>query len=276
MTTNRNPQAAQMADESMIRTLAAQAQAIWPQECALFDRYALPPGARIADVGCGSGEITTRLARRFPDAEVVGVDVLEGPLAYARARAVELGARVRFELGDAFELAFADGELDLVVCRHLTQAVPEPERVLAELWRVCKPGGWLHVLSEDYGMLHFPARALDPDRLWRDGVGALARATSTDERIGRRTWSILKRLGVRELSVDYVVVDTLRVERETFAAIIGAWRDGYWRAIDHHAGMGRGEARALFDCAIEAIVDPDAYAVWQVPVISGRREGGAE
>ena len=39
-----NPQARQMADESMFRTLAAQAQAIWPQEVELFRRYQLPAG----------------------------------------------------------------------------------------------------------------------------------------------------------------------------------------------------------------------------------------
>ena len=46
--TELNPQARQMADESMVRNLAAQAQAIWPQEAPLFDRYALPARARRA------------------------------------------------------------------------------------------------------------------------------------------------------------------------------------------------------------------------------------
>jgi hypothetical protein len=47
----RNPQAEQMADESMLRNLAAQADAIWPQEQRLFDRYRLPTAAQIADIG---------------------------------------------------------------------------------------------------------------------------------------------------------------------------------------------------------------------------------
>src|SRR4029453_408025 len=115
----RNPQAEQMADESMLRNLAAQAEAIWPQEQALFDRYRLPAAAHIADIGCGSGEITSRLSARYPDAEVVGVDILEGSVAYARKRYAALSPRVRFEQGDAFELKFADGQFDLLVCRHM-------------------------------------------------------------------------------------------------------------------------------------------------------------
>lgn len=268
---DRNPQSEQMAHESMVRNLAAQAEAIWPQERALFDRYALSGPVRILDVGCGTGEISARLAERFGEAEVVGVDVLEGPLAHARERCAPYGSRARFQVGDAFELAFADGEFDLVVCRHMTQAVPHPELVLAELTRVCRGGGWLHVLSEDYAMLHFPHAPVDTDRLWRDGVAALAHATGTDERVGRRTWSMLKALGVTALHVDYVVVDTLRVPRSTLATIMRAWRDGYADAIEARSRLPRGEVRPLFDRIIEAALDENEYAVWHVPVVSGRK-----
>src|SRR5262249_25041053 len=74
---DRNPQRQQMADESMIRTLAAQAEAIWPQEEALFARYDLGAKPAILDVGCGTGEITSRLALKYPGARVLGIDVLE-------------------------------------------------------------------------------------------------------------------------------------------------------------------------------------------------------
>ena len=166
MTLERNPQAEQMAHESMLRTLAAQADAIWPAEQQLFDRYALGAPLDVADVGCGSGEITGRLARLYPDARVVGVDILESSVEYARRRHAALAPRVRFQQGDAFQLELTSSTYDLVVCRHVTQAVPEAQRVLAELVRICKSGGWVHVLSEDYGMLHMPVGSLDPDRLF--------------------------------------------------------------------------------------------------------------
>ena len=49
--TDLNPQAKQMADESMVRGLDAQARAIWPQELQLIRRYAIPDEARILDAG---------------------------------------------------------------------------------------------------------------------------------------------------------------------------------------------------------------------------------
>src|SRR2546430_16349086 len=71
-----NPQAKEMADESMVRNLAAQADAIWPQEQPLFSRYGLPNEAYILDAGCGTGEISLRLAGMFERARLLGVDVI--------------------------------------------------------------------------------------------------------------------------------------------------------------------------------------------------------
>jgi ubiquinone/menaquinone biosynthesis C-methylase UbiE len=271
MNDERNPHADLMGHESMIRTLAAQASAIWPQEEPLFARYALAPDCRIADIGCGSGEITSRLARMYPRANVIGIDILEGSVAYASRRYAALAPRLRFQQGDAFALALESGQFDLVVCRHMTQTIPEPQQALAELRRICKPGGWLHILSEDYGMLHMMPGKLDPDRLWHEGAVEFGRNTGVDTRIGRRTWTLLRALGIEELRVDYVTVDTLRVPRETFAAMMEAWRDGYVDAIGEHTTLSSAEARALFDYIIASIRNPEEYAVWHVPIVSGRK-----
>ncbi|HZF17147.1 MAG TPA: methyltransferase domain-containing protein [Steroidobacteraceae bacterium] len=270
---DRNPQAEMMADESMVRNLAMQASAIWPQEEEFYSRYRLPIAARVIDVGCGTGEISARIARRFADAHVTGIDVLEGPLAVARTRYGDVAGRLDFQVGDAFHLDFADATFDLAVCRHMLQAVPDADRVLAELGRVTRPGGWIHTVSEDYGMLHMMSGPRDPDRFWQAGPVQFAEKTGTDARFGRRTWSAMRALGLQDLRVDYVIVDTLRVDRGIFAGIMIAWRDGYSEALASHAGMSTGEIRQHFDEIIASIQNPDHYAVWFVPVISGRKPG---
>jgi SAM-dependent methyltransferase len=271
MSRDLNPQARQMADESMFRNLTAQAQAIWPQEVELFRRYDLPADARILDAGCGTGEIAWRLAELFPRASVLGVDVLDAPLAIARARHASLAPRLRFEKRSVFSLDLDGGSFDLTVCRHVVQAIPEPERALAELVRVTRPGGRLHLIAEDYGMVHFPPRRLDPRDFWPEVPRQFGRSTGTDLFVGRRAYGILRSLGLERISVDYVVVDTLRVPRETFAAIWEAWRDGYVDAIAEHTQFTREEVRAHFDDQIATIRDPNAYAVWCVPVLSAIR-----
>ena len=273
MTIKRNPQATQMADESMVRTLRYQIEATWPQESRLFERYALPAGARILDVGCGTGEATARLAQLFPGAqEIIGVDLMPELLNVARAEHSRLAPQVRFLQDDGFALDFSADTFDLVVCRHVTQLLPEPEKLLTELHRVLRPGAWLHVLSEDYGMLHFPERdGVDPDRLWHSAVLAYTRSTETDARIGRRTLPILRALGFMHTSVQYLTLDTERVPRPTLAGIFTAWRDGYVEPLAHASHFSAQQVRAMFNAVIATVNDPQAYGVWQVPVIAGRR-----
>jgi ubiquinone/menaquinone biosynthesis C-methylase UbiE len=156
------------------------------------------------------------------------------------------------------------------VCRHVLHSIPQPERVLAELVRVTRPGGYLHLIPEDYGMLHFQRGSLDPRDFWYQAAGSFGAATGTDLFIGRNTFSILAGMKLEQIAVDYVVVDTLRVPRETFAAILEAWRDGYSDSIGELTPIAREAAVAYFDQMIANIRNPQGYAVWMVPVVSAR------
>jgi len=272
--TDLNPHGAQMADESMVRTLDAQARAIWPQESALLRRYGLPDDIRILDAGCGTGEGSWRFAELFPRATVLGVDILDQSLALAQSRhAARFAPRLSFENQSVYELRAPDGHYDLTVNRHVLHSIPHPERVLAELKRVTKPGGRLHLIVEDYGMLHF-ARAAhgapDPRVFWHAGPEKFGAATGTDLFIGRHIYGILVDLGLTDITIDYLVVDTLRVPRETFADIITAWRDGYAEVSAGALQITVEESRAYFDQMIANIRDPRGYAVWMVPVVGAR------
>ncbi len=267
-----NPQAQQMADESMVRNLAAQASCIWPQEEALFQRYGLAEDIRILDAGCGTGEITGRLAQLYSGATVLGVDILDDHLERARARLASLASRVHFENRSIYRLGLPDRSFDLVVCRHVLQSIPQPESVIAELARVTRAGGRVHVIAEDYGMMHFPKRTLEPDEFWHLGPKRFGASTGTDLLIGRHAFRHFRAAGLTEIRVDYVVVDTLRAPRESFAAVWEAWRDGYAEAVAEHTSFTAAEFRAHFDDMIATLRDPNGYAVWHVPVVSGRVE----
>jgi ubiquinone/menaquinone biosynthesis C-methylase UbiE len=269
--TDLNPHGEQMADESMVRTLDAQARAIWPQESKLFQRYRIAPDSRILDAGCGTGEISSRLAMLFAGSQVTGVDIIDAHLELARGRYAKLAERVAFENRSIFELGFPDAAFDLTVCRHVLHSIPHPERAIAELLRVTRPGGYLHLLPEDYGMLHFQSwYTPNPIDFWTRVPAEFASATETDNYIGRNAFTLLRELGLRDISVDYVVLDTVRTDRETFASIIEAWRDGYCEAISERTSVSAADARRYFDASIENIRDPNGYAVWMVPIVAAR------
>lgn len=268
--TDLNPERAQMADESMVRNLAAQAQAIWPQESELVRGYGLPEPAAILDAGCGTGEVSARLAEMFPRARVLGVDILDHHLAYARDRHAAFGERLAFEHRSVFELGLPDRAFDLVVCRHVLHSIPHAERVVAELVRVTKPGGRLHLIPEDYGMLHFQESARGVRDFWNAVPPLYGAAAGIDLYIGRDTPPMLAALGLEDVRMDYVIVDTLRVARGTFASILEAWRDGYVDVIAERSGRAPAEVRERFEAMIANVRDPKGYAAWFVPVASAR------
>src|SRR5262249_2436954 len=194
-----------------------------------------PPSARselrILDAGCGTGEISSRLADLFPNAHVLGVDIIDAHLELARERYAYYGPRLTFGHQSIFELAAHDRTYDLTLCRHVLHSIPHADRAIAELVRVTKPGGWVHLIPEAYGMLHFQPGGLDPRAFWHETPARFGAATGTDLFIGRNSYSILVDLGLTDIRVNYVIVDNVRVERDTFARIIEAWRDGYVDSI---------------------------------------------
>jgi ubiquinone/menaquinone biosynthesis C-methylase UbiE len=105
----------------------------------LLDRLTLPPGATILDVACGSGQLALVAAER--GLKVTGVDIATNLILAARGRAAAAGFDVRFDEGDAEELPYPDASFDVVASLYGAMFAPRPERVAAELLRVCRPGG---------------------------------------------------------------------------------------------------------------------------------------
>ncbi len=99
----------------------------------------IAPGARVLDVACGTGNLALPAARA--GATVTGVDIAPNLVEQARERARAEGVRAQFDEGDAEELPYKEGSFDLVLSMFGAMFGPRPERVAAELTRVCRPGG---------------------------------------------------------------------------------------------------------------------------------------
>lgn len=198
------------------------------------------------------------------------MDIVDPHLELARVRYARLAPRLKFEHQSIFELNAAVRSFDLTVCRHVLHSIPHADRVIRELARVTRSGGYLHLIPEDYDMLHFERAAADPRDFWHVAPASFGEKTGTDLFMGRHAFRILAAMGMQEIKVDYVIVDTLRVPRETFATILTAWRDGYAEVIGELTPISRESSLAYFNQMIANIRDPQGYAVWMVPVVSAR------
>ncbi len=112
-----------------------------------LDWLALPPGLRLADVGCGNGAFTARLIARCAPAAVDGIDPSEAQLRFAGNRPD--ASMARFHHGDAMALPFPDNSFDAATMALVIFFIPNPAKGVAEMARVVRPGGTIAAYAWD-------------------------------------------------------------------------------------------------------------------------------
>jgi ubiquinone/menaquinone biosynthesis C-methylase UbiE len=124
-------------------------QALVPLRVALrrHSEYRLPggpAGARLLDIGCGTGSFLREVKRNFPRLAITGLDLSEPYLAVAGRRLSDW-SRVTLIPAAAEAMPFSDGEFEIVSCIYLFHELPEGVRraIVNEIRRVLKPGGTL-------------------------------------------------------------------------------------------------------------------------------------
>ena len=152
-----------MDDPREARRLAEKVNA--PRWVEAYFASWLRQDSRVLDVGCGPGVLAAEVARRIPAGSVTGIDASADRLAEARKNFAAL-PNAQAHLGDATSLPFPDASFDFVYCRFLLEYLRAKEKAVAEMARVCRPGGT--VLLQD----------LDGQMLWHHPADAPARPTA--------------------------------------------------------------------------------------------------
>ena len=138
--------------------------ALGPGRRRAITRLPIGPGDRVLEVGVGTG---LSIPHYPMDCRLTGIDISEPMLELARERAEALGRRrVDLRRMDARKLAFPDDSFDCVLAPYVISVVPEPERVMREIARVCRPGGTVVVVN------HFgsPSAAVRAVEAWLSGA----------------------------------------------------------------------------------------------------------
>ena len=165
------------ADPALVTQIAEilELRAADPQQAAMRRAYLgdirFPNGARVLEIGCGTGAVTRELAGWPGVAEVVGLD--PSPTFLASARRHHPPGNARFVEGDARALQFQDRSFDVVVFHTTLCHVPGPERALEQAARVLRPGGWLAIFDGDYATTTVSVGPADPLQACADAwIGA--------------------------------------------------------------------------------------------------------
>lgn len=155
------------ADPDLLAQIAQglEVRAKLPQQVEILEAYLgdidFPDGARVLDVGCGTGAQSRTLIQRPGVAEVVGIDRAKFLLERARQLAAGMEG-LTFEEAPGDELPFEAAAFDVVVVHTVLTHVADPEAVLAELFRVLRPGGTLAICDGDFSTMSAAIGDRDP------------------------------------------------------------------------------------------------------------------
>lgn len=129
----------------------------------------------VLDIGSGTGALAFAIEAAAPGARIVGIDPSQAYVAYAQSRVKNGG--IRFAVGDAQQLQYADGSFDRVLSLLVMNFIPDRAKALREMARVTRPGGIVSAAVWDYGGEMEMLRAF-----WDEAVAAKPAAAGRDER----------------------------------------------------------------------------------------------
>lgn len=111
------------------------------------DGSSITLAGHVFDAGTGTAQIPIELMRQGFAGTVTASDLAESMLIVARqnVQAVQLSELIKLVLRDCKQLPEPDATFDAVMSNSIVHHIPEPRRVLSELWRVLKPGGLLFI-----------------------------------------------------------------------------------------------------------------------------------
>jgi ubiquinone/menaquinone biosynthesis C-methylase UbiE len=145
----------------------------------------LQRGQSVLDVGCGPGTISADIARLVAPGSVTGIDLSHDVIELARRSAEGMDvANLSFQVGDVYDLQFADSSFDVVYAHQVLQHLSDPIRALREMRRVLAPGGLVAVRDADYGKFTWSPRVPRLER-WMELYHDITKRNGAEADAGR-------------------------------------------------------------------------------------------
>jgi ubiquinone/menaquinone biosynthesis C-methylase UbiE len=166
-----------------------------------LDPFLADNPASILEVGCGTGYFVRHAAEQVPGARVVGLDMDESRIAFARSRSDAPNAK--FQPGDLTSLPFADDSFDLVFCRFVLVHYSDPLQAIAEMSRVTRPGGRVAAYEMIHDAIWFSPPKPAFTRLLKRTIDVL-REQGAEPDQGLHLPTAMKRAGLEEVQVQVI------------------------------------------------------------------------
>jgi ubiquinone/menaquinone biosynthesis C-methylase UbiE len=226
-------------------------------------------GAEVLSVGCGPGSILRAVSTLHSSVRATGIDVSAERIQEAVQRS-HGNPRLKFICGNAHAMPFASDSFDLVYCRMLLQYLQKKEQAVAELVRVCRPGGSVLLQDLDGQLLwHYPEDAVVQPAVEKV-VAALA-ATGFDPFVGRKLMWLARKAGLKNLKVQAECYHLIAGEIEP--CILDQWKLKLEIAKPQIARIlgSQGQAQELTRRFLEYLSRPETLTYSVVFTVTGEK-----
>ena len=217
----------------------------------LLERYGVPPGARMLEIGCGNGDYLSRA--RACGFVVTGIEFSEKTCDATRAR---FGGEVEILQAGVEDLPGADASYDVCVLSDVIEHVRDPRQLLAQAHRLLKPGGVLFFTVPSLDSL--PARLLRnrwmqfrPDHLW------YFNADTMETLLNREGFgAVVQRASLQATSFDYFAGHFERYPVGWITPVTGILRRWLPRAVRRHPARTPSSHRVFLARRVERFARP--------------------
>ena len=256
-----------------IDVLRLQEKIIWEHERKILPRHGLQPGMRIADIACGHGYFAVMLQKEFKPEYLVGVDHSRASLKYAQEMVKRLGLEsIEYQYGDAATLLLPDDSFDFVSCRLSLQVFYQPELIMQELVRICKPGGRIYVTNELLSCVFgFPEQEVI--RATYQKFLTLGRMVGMDLDLGVQTRQLLADAALEDVKVNLIDINNMNTDCHDFARVVESWIN-----VTAQMAATAGTPPELHEeistglrVHMETITNPRGLSSWPIYAGSGRK-----
>lgn len=261
-------------NDALIPVLRTQTNIIWHHERELLVEHGLKEGMKVADICCGIGDFAVLMRKEFKPSRIVAVDHSRPFLQYATQVAREFGiGDIEYQFGDATNLFLEDDEFDFVTSRLSLQVFDQPEKILRELMRICKPGGRVYLTNEMMSHNYGYPRHETVSWAYRQ-INDMCAELGMDLSFGPKMFSLLTDLGFEDIKVETIDITNRNTAVEDFARVIESWEGyvtGELSTATHQPKEMVERLRSGLRDHVYTITSRRGFATWPLYVASGRK-----
>lgn len=200
-----------------LNRLKAQIEMFWDKECKRYMDFGLQDGMSVIELGCGPGFLLEKINKRFPNADVIGLEIDPFLVNYSNQYFQEKAAKkVQIIEGSIEKTGLMSNSFDFAIVRLVLEHLSDPVKAVKEVFRILKPGGKIVVIDNDFDIHLISYPNISQLRILYEAYCKSMYADGGNPKIGRELPNILRQGGFSKVDLEIINAHSSIIGDEVF------------------------------------------------------------